>query len=78
MVIQENEENSILPRYSRERARAMIMSVIIEHMHSIGVVYPYCNFRWQQEQKPVDLLASLLIGEEEQCVLLSFRMITSI
>jgi hypothetical protein len=37
MVVQENEENSILPRYSRERARTMIMSIIIEHMHSIGI-----------------------------------------
>jgi hypothetical protein len=27
---------------------------------SVGIVYTYCNFRRQQEQKPVDLLASLL------------------
>jgi hypothetical protein len=57
-VIQEKEENYILPRYSRERARTMITSIIVEHVHSIGVVYPYCDFRWQQEQKPVDLPAS--------------------
>src|SRR5204863_1803509 len=27
---------------------------------SVGIAYLYCNFRKQQEQKPKDLLASLL------------------
>ena len=45
----------------------MITSIIVEHLWTkfqndinIGIAYVYCNFRQQQEQKPLDLLASLL------------------
>jgi hypothetical protein len=45
----------------------MITSIVIEHLYtrfqndsSIGIAYLYCNFRRQHEQKPEDLLASLL------------------
>ena len=47
--------------------KTMIASIVIEHLWSrfrndpnVGIAYLYCNFRRQQEQKPVDLLASLL------------------
>jgi Cdc6-like AAA superfamily ATPase len=47
--------------------KTMITSIVIEHLHtrfqndsSIGITYLYCNFRRQHEQKPENLLASLL------------------
>ena len=47
--------------------KTMITSIIIdtlckrfENDGSIGIAYLYCNFRQQQDQKPADLLASLL------------------
>jgi len=46
--------------------KTIITSIIVEHLQanfrndlSIGIAYLYCNFR-QQEQKPANLLASLL------------------
>jgi hypothetical protein len=46
--------------------KTIITSIIVEHLRanfrndlSIGIAYLYCNFR-QQEQKPANLLASLL------------------
>jgi hypothetical protein len=46
----------------------MIASIIIEYLETkfrqndpnIGIAYLYCNFQRQQDQKPADLLASLL------------------
>jgi len=47
--------------------KTIITSIIVEHLYtkfqndaSTGIAYLYCNYRQQQEQKPVDLLASLL------------------
>jgi Cdc6-like AAA superfamily ATPase len=47
--------------------KTMITSIIIQHLWesfqndaSVGIAYLYCNFRRQLEQKPIDLLASLL------------------
>jgi Cdc6-like AAA superfamily ATPase len=47
--------------------KTMIASIVVDHVltkfrdnSSIGIAYLYCNFRRQEEQKPVDLLASLL------------------
>ena len=47
--------------------KTMITSIVVDHLYSIfqnddnvGIAYLYCNFRRQQEQKPEDLLASLL------------------
>ena len=47
--------------------KTMITSILIEHLYtrfqddsSIGIAYLYCNFRRQHEQKPENLLASLL------------------
>jgi hypothetical protein len=47
--------------------KTIITSVVIEHLWtkfqndtSVGIAYLYCNFRRQQEQKPADLLISLL------------------
>lgn len=47
--------------------KTMITSIIVEHLQTkfrndpnIAIAYLYCNFRRQQEQKPIDLLASLL------------------
>lgn len=47
--------------------KTMITSIIVEHLSAefqndanIGIAYLYCNYRRQQEQKPADLLASLL------------------
>ncbi|KFY37326.1 hypothetical protein V494_04800 [Pseudogymnoascus sp. VKM F-4513 (FW-928)] len=47
--------------------KTMIASIVIDHLYdkygtdsSIGIAYLYCNFRRQDEQKPVDLLSSLL------------------
>ncbi|OBT62104.1 hypothetical protein VE03_09005 [Pseudogymnoascus sp. 23342-1-I1] len=47
--------------------KTMIASIVIDHLYakyqpdpSVGIAYLYCNFRRQDEQKPVDLLASLL------------------
>jgi NACHT domain len=47
--------------------KTMITSIVVEHLQtefrddsSIGIAYLYCNYRRQEEQKPVDLLASLL------------------
>lgn len=47
--------------------KTMITSIVIDHLYakyktdpSIGIAYLYCNFRRQDEQKPIDLLASLL------------------
>ena len=47
--------------------KTMITSIVIDTLckrfgndGSIGIAYLYCNFRQQQDQRPVDLLASLL------------------
>ncbi|KAF2183576.1 hypothetical protein K469DRAFT_690028 [Zopfia rhizophila CBS 207.26] len=47
--------------------KTMLTSIVIEHLFtkfqndaSVGIAYIYCNFRRQQEQRPADLLASLL------------------
>ena len=47
--------------------KTMIASIVVDNLctrfgndGSIGIAYLYCNFRQQQNQKPVDLLASLL------------------
>jgi predicted ATPase len=47
--------------------KTIITSIVVEDLctrfqndTSIGIAYVYCNFRLQQEQKPEDLLASLL------------------
>lgn len=47
--------------------KTMIASIVIDHLYAtyqtdpgVGIAYLYCNFRRQYEQKPVDLLASLL------------------
>ena len=47
--------------------KTMITSIVVEALckkfgndGSIGIAYLYCNFRQQQDQKPADLLASLL------------------
>jgi predicted ATPase len=47
--------------------KTMITSIVVDDLcarfqndASIGIAYLYCNFRRQQEQKPEDLLASLL------------------
>jgi Cdc6-like AAA superfamily ATPase len=47
--------------------KTMITSIIVEHLStkfqndaSTGIAYLFCNYRRQQEQKPVDLLVSLL------------------
>jgi Cdc6-like AAA superfamily ATPase len=47
--------------------KTIITSIVIEHLWtkfqndtSVGIAYLYCNFRRQSEQKPADLLASIL------------------
>jgi Cdc6-like AAA superfamily ATPase len=47
--------------------KTILTSIVVEHLWakfqndaSIGIAYLYCNFRRQHEQKPVDLLSSLL------------------
>ncbi len=47
--------------------KTIITSIVVDHLcsrfendASVGIAYIYCNFRRQQEQKPEDLLASLL------------------
>jgi hypothetical protein len=47
--------------------KTIITSIIVDDLYTkfqndagIGIAYVYCNFRRQQEQKPADLLASLL------------------
>jgi Cdc6-like AAA superfamily ATPase len=47
--------------------KTIITSIVVDHLctrfqndASIGIAYLYCNFRRQQEQKPADLLISLL------------------
>ena len=47
--------------------KTIMVSIVIEYLHnkhrndnSVGTAYFYYNFRRQHEQKPVDLLASLL------------------
>jgi NACHT domain len=47
--------------------KTMITSIVVESLctkfqddANIGIAYLYCNFRQQQEQKPTDLLLSLL------------------
>jgi hypothetical protein len=47
--------------------KTMITSIIVDHLYtmfqddaSVGIAYIYCDFRRQQNQKPEDLLASLL------------------
>jgi Cdc6-like AAA superfamily ATPase len=47
--------------------KTIITSIVIQFLWtkfqnnaSVGIAYLYCNFRRQQEQKPIDLLASLL------------------
>ncbi|KFY05410.1 hypothetical protein V491_09146, partial [Pseudogymnoascus sp. VKM F-3775] len=63
-----NQSNQILICPGMPGAgKTMITSIVIDHLYakyktdpSIGIAYLYCNFRRQDEQKPVDLLASLL------------------
>ena len=45
----------------------MIAAIVVDHLctkfqndASVGIAYIYCNFRGQDKQKPVDLLASLV------------------
>jgi hypothetical protein len=47
--------------------KTILTSIIVEHLttrfcndKSVGIAYLYCNFRRQHEQKPEDLIASLL------------------
>ena len=47
--------------------KTIMVSIVIEYLYnkyrndnSVGTAYLYCSFRRQDEQKPVDLLASLL------------------
>lgn len=47
--------------------KTIITSIVVRHLHrifqndrSVGIAYLYCNFQRQQEQKPADLIASLL------------------
>ena len=47
--------------------KTIITSIVVDHLcakfqndANVGVAYIYCNFRLQQQQKPTDLLASLL------------------
>jgi hypothetical protein len=47
--------------------KTMITSIVVHDLYtkfqndaSVGIAYIYCNFRRQQEQKPANLLASLL------------------
>ena len=47
--------------------KTILTSIVIDYLertfgndHSIGIAYFYCNFRRQQEQSPLDILASLL------------------
>jgi Cdc6-like AAA superfamily ATPase len=47
--------------------KTMITSIIVEHLSAkfqsdahVGIAYLYCSFRRHQEQRPVDLLTSLL------------------
>ena len=47
--------------------KTIITSIVVNHLHakfrndpSIGIVYLYCTFQQQQEQRPVDLLTNLL------------------
>jgi predicted ATPase len=47
--------------------KTMITSIAVEHLQtefrddpSVSIAYLYCNYRRQEEQKPIDLLASLL------------------
>ncbi|KAF2183740.1 hypothetical protein K469DRAFT_582127, partial [Zopfia rhizophila CBS 207.26] len=50
-----------------ETGKTIITSIVINYLHTIfrndptvAVAYLYCNFRQQHEQKPTDLLLSLL------------------
>jgi Cdc6-like AAA superfamily ATPase len=47
--------------------KTIIASIVVHHLHTkfrsdltVGIAYLYCNFRQQHEQKPTDLLLSLL------------------
>ena len=47
--------------------KTIITSIVVHHLHTkfrsdptVGIAYLYCNFRRQHEQKPTDLLLSLL------------------
>jgi Cdc6-like AAA superfamily ATPase len=47
--------------------KTIMTSIVVEHLQSrfqsdttIGIAYIYCNFRQQEQQKPQDLLSSLL------------------
>jgi Cdc6-like AAA superfamily ATPase len=47
--------------------KTIITSIVVDELYtkfqndaSVGIAYIYCNFRRQREQKPTDLLASLL------------------
>jgi hypothetical protein len=49
--------------------KTMIVSIVVDHLnnfqqeagpYNVGIAYLYCNFRQGQEQKPVNLLTSLL------------------
>lgn len=63
-----NERNQVLFCPGMPGAgKTMIASIVVDHLYvkyqtdpSVGIAYLYCNFRRQDEQKPVDLLASLV------------------
>ena len=47
--------------------KTILTSIVVQHIytlyqrdHSIGLAYIYCNFRQQDQQKPTDILASIL------------------
>src|SRR5271170_1914985 len=47
--------------------KTVITSIVVDHLYNkfrndpaVGIAYLYCNFRQQHEQKPTDLLLSLL------------------
>jgi len=47
--------------------KTILTSIVVHHLHgkfrsdpTVGIAYLYCNFRQQHEQKPTDLLLSLL------------------
>lgn len=58
---------STTPNPADRRYHSFLASIVIQHLWekfrydaSVGIAYLYCDFRRQQEQKPIDLLASLL------------------
>jgi len=47
--------------------KTIMTSIVVDHLNtkygndnSVGIAYLYCNYQRQQEQKPIDLLSSLL------------------